>query len=97
MLETHSLILSSQAENKESGKLAALKRMPISDETELDNYMVEIDILTECKHPNIVGMLEAFLFDSTLWVSGQSLQRIPTLPVMYLSCDCVCKCYCCSH
>ena len=69
MLETHSLILPSQAENKESGKLAALKRVPIRDETELDDFMVEIDILAECKHPNIVGMFEAFSFDSALWVS----------------------------
>ncbi len=57
-----------QAENKESGKLAALKRVPIRDETELDDFMVEIEILAECKHRNIVGMYEAFSFDSALWV-----------------------------
>ena len=30
--------------------------------------MVEIDILSECKHPKIVGLHEAFYFDSQLWV-----------------------------
>ncbi|XP_064382334.1 serine/threonine-protein kinase 10-like isoform X2 [Halichondria panicea] len=57
-----------KAENKESGKLAALKRVPIRDETELDDFMVEIEILAECKHRNIVGMYEAFSFDSALWM-----------------------------
>ena len=31
--------------------------------------MVEIDILAECKHPNVVGLHEAYYFDSQLWVS----------------------------
>ena len=45
-----------------------MKRVPIQDETELEDFMVEIDILTECKHTNIVGLYEAFFFDSALWV-----------------------------
>ena len=57
-----------QAENRETGILAALKRVPIQDETELEDFMVEIDILSECKHPNIVGLHQAFFFDSALWV-----------------------------
>lgn len=57
-----------QAENRETGVLAALKRVPIQDETELEDFMVEIDILTECKHPKIVGLHQAFFHDSALWV-----------------------------
>ena len=53
----------------ETGRLAALKRVPIGDETELDDFMVEIDILAECKHRRIVNLYEAFYFDSALWVS----------------------------
>lgn len=30
--------------------------------------MVEVDILTECVHNNIVGIKEAFFFDHKLWV-----------------------------
>ena len=59
----------SQAEHRETGKLAALKRVPIQEESELDDFMVEIDILAECKHPNIVGLHEAFFYDEALWVS----------------------------
>lgn len=58
-----------QAENRETGVLAALKRVPIQDETELEDFMVEIDILTECKHSNIVGLHHAYYHDSALWVS----------------------------
>ena len=31
--------------------------------------MVEIDILREVKHPNIVGLYDAYCWDSNLWVS----------------------------
>ena len=30
--------------------------------------MVEIDILAECKHKNVVGLYEAYYFDNKLWV-----------------------------
>ena len=61
--------LFSQAENKETGQLAALKQVDINAEDELDDFMVEVDILTECVHNNIVGIKEAFFFDHKLWVS----------------------------
>ena len=57
-----------QAEHVETGRLAALKRVPIQDEAELEDFMVEIDILAECRHKNIVQLYEAYYFDSTLWV-----------------------------
>lgn len=58
-----------QTEHRVSKKLAAMKRVPIQDDTELDDFMVEIDILAECKHPNIVGLHEAYFYDQALWVS----------------------------
>jgi len=57
-------------EHQESHRLAAMKRVPIQDDTELDDFMVEIDVLAECKHVNIVGLHEAYYYDSALWVSG---------------------------
>lgn len=57
-----------KAQHKESGKLAALKRVPIIEDADLEDFMVEIDILAECKHANIVQLYEAFLFDSALWI-----------------------------
>ena len=47
---------------------AAAKIVEIRDDTELDDFMVEIDILKECKHKNIVGLYEAYYFDNKLWV-----------------------------
>lgn len=38
-------------------------------EEELEDYMVEIDILASCDHHNIVKLLDAFYYDSKLWVS----------------------------
>ena len=43
--------------------------MDIRDETELDDFMVEIDILAECKHKNVINLYEAYYFDNKLWVS----------------------------
>jgi len=36
----------------------------------MEDFVVEIDILSECKHKNIVGLYEAFLWDSKLHVSS---------------------------
>ena len=49
-----------------------MKRVPIQDDTELDDFMVEIDVLAECKNTNIVGLHEAYYYDSALWVSISS-------------------------
>lgn len=67
-------LLFPQTEHRDSGKLAAMKRVPIQNETDLDDFMVEIEILAECKHRNIVGLHEAYFYDQALWVS--TLHRI---------------------
>lgn len=48
--------------------------------------MVEIDILASCDHPNIVKLLDAFYYESKLWVS----RRIQSLE---WQCHHVCSCY----
>lgn len=58
-----------QAQNKTDNSLAALKQIEIKTEEDLEDFTVEIDILTECKHANIVGLYEAFLHSDRLWVS----------------------------
>jgi len=58
-----------QAESKvTAGEFAALKQIEIKDDEELEELMVEVDILTECQHNNIVGIKEAFFFEQKLWV-----------------------------
>lgn len=40
----------------------------LEGEDDLADFMIEIDILAECKHPNIVQLHEAFFVNSKLWV-----------------------------
>ena len=51
-----------------NGTFAALKQVEINDESDLEDYSVEIDILSQCKHHNVVGLHEAFYYKSKLWV-----------------------------
>uniref|UniRef100_A0A2P2HZL7 STE20-like serine/threonine-protein kinase n=1 Tax=Hirondellea gigas TaxID=1518452 RepID=A0A2P2HZL7_9CRUS len=57
-----------KAENISNGTLAALKKVALEEEDDLDNFMVEIDILAECQHPNIVQLLEAYHWEGCLWM-----------------------------
>ena len=50
---------------------AALKQVQISDESELDDYGVEIDVLMQCKHRNVVELYEAYFFNRKLMVCGR--------------------------
>ena len=58
-----------QARNKEDNTFAALKQVEIKNEEDLEDFSVEINILAECPHKNVVGLHEAFFFDNKLWVS----------------------------
>ncbi|XP_048744155.2 STE20-like serine/threonine-protein kinase isoform X3 [Ostrea edulis] len=55
-----------KAQNKENGSLAALKQVEIKSEEDIEDFSIEIDILTECRHENVVGLYEAFVFDGKL-------------------------------
>ncbi|MEE6485877.1 hypothetical protein FKM82_014441 [Ascaphus truei] len=57
-----------KAQNKETGVLAAAKVIDTKSEDELEDYMVEIDILASCNHPNIVQLLDAFYYENNLWI-----------------------------
>uniref|UniRef100_A0A4W5NGB4 non-specific serine/threonine protein kinase n=1 Tax=Hucho hucho TaxID=62062 RepID=A0A4W5NGB4_9TELE len=62
-----------KAQNKLTGILAAAKVIDTKTEEELEDYMVEIDILASCDHHNIVRLLDAFYYDSKLWVSRECM------------------------
>lgn len=49
--------------------LAAAKISALDSDEELEDFMVEIDILTDISHPNIIQLYEAFFFQNKLWVS----------------------------
>ncbi|XP_037545549.1 STE20-like kinase b [Nematolebias whitei] len=57
-----------KAQNKQTGILAAAKVIDTKTEEELEDYMVEIDILASCDHKNIVKLLDAFYYESKLWI-----------------------------
>uniref|UniRef100_A0A8B9K910 non-specific serine/threonine protein kinase n=1 Tax=Astyanax mexicanus TaxID=7994 RepID=A0A8B9K910_ASTMX len=57
-----------RAQNKQTGVLAAAKVIDTKTEEELEDYMVEIDILASCDHQYIVKLLDAFYYDSKLWI-----------------------------
>jgi len=58
-----------QAQNKVTGALAAAKVIETPSEEELEDYVVEIEILACCDHPNITKLLDALYWDGRLWVS----------------------------
>uniref|UniRef100_A0A8C7LEL8 non-specific serine/threonine protein kinase n=1 Tax=Oncorhynchus kisutch TaxID=8019 RepID=A0A8C7LEL8_ONCKI len=57
-----------KAQNKQTGTLAAAKVIDTKTEEELEDYMVEIDILASCDHRYIVKLLDAFYYESKLWI-----------------------------
>ncbi|XP_067879467.1 STE20-like serine/threonine-protein kinase [Heterodontus francisci] len=57
-----------KAQNRETGAVAAAKVINSLEEEELEDYMVEIEILASCDHPNIVKLLDAFYYGNNLWI-----------------------------
>ncbi|KAJ6221662.1 hypothetical protein RDWZM_000207 [Blomia tropicalis] len=57
-----------KAQNIQTGKMAAAKICECKEEEELEDFVVEIDILAECRHSNIVELLEAYFFEGKLWM-----------------------------
>ncbi|KYQ49935.1 Serine/threonine-protein kinase 10 [Trachymyrmex zeteki] len=56
------------AQHKQSNHLAAAKMCALEGEDDLSDFMIEIDILSECKHPNIVELHEAYFIEGKLWM-----------------------------
>ena len=57
-----------KAQHKQTGQLAAAKMCVLDNEDDLADFTVEIDILSECRHPNVVELHEAYFIDNKLWV-----------------------------
>jgi len=41
----------------------------LEGDEDLDDFRVEIDILAECRHENVVSLYDAFCLGNKLWVS----------------------------
>ncbi|KAK5650505.1 hypothetical protein RI129_001534 [Pyrocoelia pectoralis] len=57
-----------KAQHKHNGQLAAAKMCRLDGEEDLSDFMIEIDILSECKHTNVVELIEAFQREQQLWM-----------------------------
>lgn len=57
-----------KARNRQTGVYAAAKIIEKCNEEELDEYMIEIDILGDCKHKNIIELYEAYYYEQKLWM-----------------------------
>ncbi|XP_078668207.1 serine/threonine-protein kinase 10-like isoform X2 [Branchiostoma floridae x Branchiostoma belcheri] len=57
-----------KVKHKENGNLAAAKIIEIKNEEELEDYTVEIDILSECSHRHVVALDDAYFHDGKLWM-----------------------------
>ncbi|KAH6946661.1 hypothetical protein HPB50_014423 [Hyalomma asiaticum] len=57
-----------KARHRVTGILAAAKICELKGEDDLEDFTVEIDILVECKHQNIVDLKEAFFYEGKLWM-----------------------------
>ncbi|ESN90504.1 hypothetical protein HELRODRAFT_131625, partial [Helobdella robusta] len=91
-----------KAQHKTRGTFAALKQMEINDDNDLEDYSIEIDILNECKHENIVGIHEAYYYKNKLWLyiefcSGGAVDSIMVeleKPLTESQIRCLCKQMC---
>lgn len=52
-----------------TGLYAAAKVCVLETEDELEDFMVEIDILSDLSHRNVITLYEAYYFQDKLWVS----------------------------
>ena len=51
---------------------AAAKICVLESEEELEDFTIEIDILSEVSHENVIELFEAYYYQDKLWVSGFS-------------------------
>lgn len=58
-----------KSHNRETGAFAAAKVIEVRAEEQLEDYITEIDILAECRHANIISLLDAIFFEGWLSVS----------------------------
>eukprot|EP00035_Acanthoeca_spectabilis_P034487 m.29399 g.29399 ORF g.29399 m.29399 type:complete len:842 (-) comp6682_c0_seq1:165-2690(-) len=54
--------------NANASLMAAAKVIPVQYEEELEDFVVEVDILTQIKHPGVISLHGSWLHDSKLWV-----------------------------
>ncbi|CAF0897988.1 unnamed protein product [Adineta ricciae] len=57
-----------QAYNEQKKQFAAAKVIEDCTDDELPDHLVEVDILTECNHKNIINLFDTYLFEKKLYI-----------------------------
>jgi len=57
-----------KARHRETGRLAAAKICQLESDEELSDFAVEIDILHEIEHKNVIQLYDAFFHENKLWM-----------------------------
>ncbi|KRY79957.1 STE20-like serine/threonine-protein kinase, partial [Trichinella pseudospiralis] len=47
---------------------SAAKVIETRTEEEIEDYLIEIEILTQCRHKNVVGLFEVYFYEQCLWL-----------------------------
>ena len=58
-----------RVKNRQSGLIAAAKIITKCEHNEISQHIVEVEILRNAKHKNIIEFYEAYFFKKSLWVS----------------------------
>ncbi|VDO78365.1 unnamed protein product [Soboliphyme baturini] len=98
-----------KARHRTTGVLSAAKAIELKQDDELSDFLVEIEILTECHHKNVVGLHEAYFFERNLWMMLEycgagavdsimvELEKPLTEPQIGYICHEVCQALCFLH
>jgi serine/threonine protein kinase len=79
----------------QSGRWAAIKKLPLSKTTDLPALQNEIAMMRTSAHPNVVEYMESFMFDRCLWVAMEFMDGGSLTNLLQVSvCVCVCLCGC---
>ena len=74
-----------KAQHKEDGRFAAAKICTIESDEELTDFTVEIDILHDLSHNNIIRLFDAFYNEDKLWVSEQNYSQRFSQNILHVS------------
>ncbi|KRX25915.1 Serine/threonine-protein kinase 10 [Trichinella nelsoni] len=57
-----------RAQHVSSKLQSAAKVIETRTEEEIEDYLIEIEILTQCRHKNVVGLYEVYFYEQCLWL-----------------------------
>ncbi len=74
-----------KAVHKKSGKICALKRVPI--EEDLEDMLSEITIMKSCKSPHIISYFGSYVKENELWIVRyiQIIKKAPMIIIIFIT------------